>query len=241
MNLSVGVISADLLHLAEDLDRLAAAGVRTLHVDVMDGVFCPQLTVGPAFVAALPADEFAIDVHLMIDDPLDKLGAYVDAGATAITFHVEATRHAHRALQTLSGTGVARGVALNPGTSLEVLAPLIDDIEQLLVLAVNPGWPGQRFIPATAARLAAARELIGERDIVLGVDGGVTRENVEYVASLRPDLIVAGSAVFADGAVLENARSMLAATLNADDSRGSTPKLALAAAKQGREHGSSSG
>ena len=235
MTLSVGIVSADVLHLADELDRLAAAGVQKLHVDVMDGVFCPQMTVGPGFVAALPPP-FVVDVHLMIDEPLEKLGAYVEAGARALTFHVEATRHPHRALQSLADSGVMRGVALNPGTPIETVAPLLDELEQLLILAVNPGWGGQRFSPATVGRLAAARELIGERDIVLGVDGGVTRENIGEIASLGPDLIVAGSAVFADGDVTENARFMLAASMNAREAQ-SPNAPALAADKQGRTYG----
>jgi ribulose-phosphate 3-epimerase len=235
VTLSVGIVSADLLHLGDELDRLAAAGIRTLHVDVMDGVFCPQMTVGPAFVAALPA-EFVVDVHLMVDEPLGKLDAYVDAGAGILTFHVEATRHPRRALQSLADRGVLRGVALNPGTPIETVAPLLDELELLLVLAVKPGWSGQRFSPATGGRLAAARELIAGRDIVLGVDGGVTRENIDHVASLGPDLIVAGSAVFADGAVTENARLMLAASMTALGSE--SPNIpALVAARQGRTYG----
>jgi ribulose-phosphate 3-epimerase len=216
VTLSVGVVSADPLRLGDQLECLADAGVRLLHVDVMDGVFCPQLTVGPAFIAALP-EQFVIDVHLMIDQPIDKVGAFLDAGARMLTFHLEATHHPHRLLQSLAGCGVTRGVAVNPGTPIASLEPLLDELELVLVLAVNPGWGGQSFIPATAGRLAAARELIAGREIILGVDGGVTRENVQYVASLGADLVVAGSAVFAGGGLTSNARHMLAATMGARD------------------------
>lgn len=209
--LSVGVISADLLHLADDLRALHLAGVRLLHVDVMDGVFCPQLTVGPMMVAAL-SREWLVDVHLMIDDPLEKLDAYLKAGAHILTFHVESTRHPHRVLQRLAGRGVARGVALNPGTPVAAIAPLLDELEYVLLLAVNPGWSGQSFIPATAERLSEARSLIRGREIALGVDGGITRNNVRAVAALGVDLVVAGSAVFAGGELTENARFMLEAT-----------------------------
>jgi ribulose-phosphate 3-epimerase len=211
VTLSVGILGADLLRLGEQLDRLGRAGVELLHVDVMDGVFCPQMTVGPPLVAALPKD-FVVDVHLMIDEPLDKVDAYVQAGARILTFHIESTRHPHRVLQSLDDRGLIRGLALNPGTPVASVAPLLDDVELLLVLAINPGWSGQVFIPATAARLAEARELIGDRRIVVGVDGGVTRDNVERVAALGPDLIVAGSAIFSGGDISENARAMLAAT-----------------------------
>lgn len=211
MTLSVGILNADLLRLGEQLDCLGRAGVELLHVDVMDGVFCPQMTVGPPLVAALP-NAFIADVHLMIDEPLDKIDSYVEAGARILTFHIESTRHPHRVLQSLDGRGLIRGLALNPGTPVASVAPLLDDVELLLVLAINPGWPGQTFLPTTAARLAEARELIGDRRIALGVDGGVTRDNVERVAALGPDVIVAGSAIFSGGDVGENARAMLAAT-----------------------------
>jgi ribulose-phosphate 3-epimerase len=206
--LSVGVVSADLLHLADDLDRLTAGGITRLHVDVMDGVFCPQLTVGPRFVAALP-DRFELDVHLMIDEPLQKVDAYLDAGADLVTFHLEATRHPYRVLQHLGRRGVKRGVALNPGTPISALEPVLDELELVLILAVNPGWSGEKFITATGARVAAARELIAGREVAVGVDGGVTRENARYVASLGADVVVAGSAVFADGDVIDNVQFML--------------------------------
>lgn len=211
MILSVGVTAADPLRLGEQIELLAEAGVQFLHVDVMDGRFCPQLTVGPGLVAALP-DGFTVDVHLMVEDPLAHVESFLAAGAGVLTFHLEATRHPHRVLQSLAGSGVTRGVAVNPGTPVAALEPLLDELELLLVLAVNPGWSGQSFIPATAGRLAAARDLIGAREIMLGVDGGVTRDNVDYVASLGADVIVAGSAVFAGGDTARNARAMLAAT-----------------------------
>lgn len=210
--LSVGVLSADLLHLGDELERLWTAGVRRLHVDAMDGVFCPQMTLGPpSFVAALP-ERFEIDVHLMIDEPLEKVDAYVEAGADTITFHVEATRHPHRVLQRLEGRGVTRGVALNPGTPVSMIEPLLDELEYVLILAVNPGWGGQRFASGAAARLAAARQLAAGRGIQVGVDGGVTRENAEFVASLGADVVVAGSALFGGGDVTANARHMLTIT-----------------------------
>jgi len=213
-DLSVGVLTADLLRLGEELDAVARAGVTQLHVDVMDGVFCPGITLGAPFVRALP-DSFRKDVHLMVVEPVGKLAPFVAAGATTITFHVEATRHAHRALHELADAGVTRGVALNPGTPLAAAEPLLDDVDLLLLLAVDPGWGGQRFIPATERKLAAARELIGDREIVLAVDGGITRDNVAHVVSCGVDLIVAGSAVFDGVAPDDNAREMLQALARA--------------------------
>ena len=209
-SLSVGVLTADLLRLGEELEALDSAGVTLAHVDVMDGVFCPQTTVGPPIVKALP-DRFVKDVHLMVDEPLGKVGSYVDAGAGVITFQVESTLHPHRVLQSLAGSGVVRGVALNPGTPLSVIEPLLDELELLLVLAVNPGWGGQSFIPSTEGRLADARALLAGREIVLAVDGGITKANAEHVASLGVDLIVTGSAVYDGVAAADNARTMLEA------------------------------
>jgi ribulose-phosphate 3-epimerase len=221
-SVSVGMLTADLLRLGEDLAAIGDAGVELVHVDVMDGVFCPQTTVGPPIVRAIP-ESFVKDVHLMVDEPLEKVADYVAAGAGIISFHVESTKHPHRVLQSLAGSGVARGVALNPGTPLGTVEPLLDELELLLVLAVNPGWSGQRFIPATEQKLHDARELIGGREIALAVDGGITKENVEHVASLGVDVIVTGSAVFDGVAPADNARHML------DVARGAGHQPALVA------------
>jgi len=205
---SVGMMTADLLRLGDELALLEQVGATVVHIDVMDGVFCPQFTVGPPIVKAIP-DSFIKDCHLMIDEPLEKVQSFVAAGAGIITFHVESTRHPHRVLQSLAGSGVIRGVALNPGTPLEVLEPLIDELELIFLLAVNPGWGGQKFLPSTERRLAAARELIGDREILLEVDGGITRANIEHIATLGADLVVSGSAIYDGVAPLDNARFML--------------------------------
>ena len=212
--LSVGVLSADLLRLGEELEALDAAHIELAHVDVMDGVFCPQMTAGPPLVRALP-DRFVKDVHLMVDEPLEKVHAYVEAGAGIVTFHVESTRHPHRVLQSLAGTGVVRGVAVNPGTPVSTVEPLLDEAELLLVLAVNPGWGGQHFLLSTERRLAEARECVAGRMIVVAIDGGITKGNVEHVASLGVDLIVTGSAIYDGIAPADNARVMLEAVRRA--------------------------
>lgn len=212
--LSVGINPADPLNVGRDLARLSDAGVTLFHVDVMDGVFCPAMTVGSAFVTAVAQAGFAVDVHLMIDEPLSKVSAYADAGAQRITFHVEASRHPHRVLRELAGRGICRGVALCPGTPVQAIEPLLGELESVLILSVDPGWPGAPFSPATPSRIQAVRQLIMERPIEVGVDGAITRENLLEVAALGPDLIVSGSAVFAGGDAAGNARLMLDALSN---------------------------
>jgi len=216
--ISVGMLAADLLKLGSEMRLLELAGVRLVHFDVMDGRFCPMTTVGPPVVRALRTSLFK-DVHLMIDEPLRSLADYVAAGADLVTVHAESDRHVHRALQELGAMenandperGLLRGVALNPGTPLEALDPLLEELELVLLLAVNPGWGGQRFAASTPRRLERARRMIGDSgcEILLGVDGGITRHNVAEVAKLGPDLIVTGSAVFDGQAPEANARFML--------------------------------
>ena len=222
--ISVGVLTADLMSLGSELKLMDTAGVKLLHVDVMDGCFCPMMTVGPGFIKALKTPLLK-DVHLMIEEPLDKIESYVAAGADMITVHVESCRHVHRVLQKLRDfnnfndpdRGVLRGVALNPGTPLEVIMPLIDDLEMVFLLAVNPGWSGQKFIPSTQGRLTRLRQMLSDakKDILVGVDGGITRDNVTDVARMDVDIIVTGSAVFDSKTPLENARFMIDAVKNA--------------------------
>ncbi len=219
--LSVGILTADLLRLGDELTALDNAGVRLVHVDVMDGVFCPTTTFGTSVVAALP-DRFVKDVHLMIDEPINKVAAYVEAGADILTFHVESTQHPHRVLQSLAGSGVVRGVALNPGTPVSALEPLLDELELVLMLAVNPGWGGQQFISRTQRRVEEVRALVEEQEIVVAIDGGITQGNAKHVGSLPIDLIVAGSAVYDGGIAADNARAIFEAVRHAQSGRQTT-------------------
>jgi ribulose-phosphate 3-epimerase len=225
---SIGVVTANLLSLGSEIALLERTGAKLAHVDVMDGCFCPMMTVGPPFIKAIKTSLLK-DVHLMIEEPLEKVADYVAAGADIITIHVEACSHVHRVLQKL-GTltnvndgerGIVRGVALNPGTPLEAIEPLLDEVEYILLLAVNPGWGGQKYIPATTARIARVQRMIAdsERNIILGVDGGITKENIAQVAATRADLIITGSAVFDGKAPEANARFMLEAVSAASSRR----------------------
>jgi ribulose-phosphate 3-epimerase len=216
--ISVGMLTADLMALGSELALLERSGVRLVHVDVMDGCFTPMMTVGPPLVRAMRTPLLK-DVHLMIHEPLEKVADYVAAGADLVTVHVESTAHVHRVLQHLGAMknandparGIVRGVALNPGTPLEAIEPLLDEVELVLLLAVNPGWGGQKFISGTTERIARAGRMLAGRDVLLGVDCGITRANVASLAGTGVDLVVTGSAVFDGEAPLENARHMLGA------------------------------
>ena len=213
-HLSVGVVSANWMSLESDLRALEEADVKLLHFDVMDGCFCPMMTLGPALISRIRTPLLK-DVHLMIDEPLEKVGAYVAAGADMITFHVESTRHPHRVLQALGkmqnandpGRGILRGVALNPGTQPDVVEPLLGEFDLVLLLGINPGWSGQKLIPSIRGRVKRLREIVGSGTLI-GVDGGITKENMTEVAQMGADIVVTGSAVFDGGAIRENVRIM---------------------------------
>ncbi|HTL68693.1 MAG TPA: ribulose-phosphate 3-epimerase [Lacunisphaera sp.] len=213
-HLSVGVVSANWMALEADLRALDEAAVKLLHFDVMDGCFCPMSTLGAALVAKVRTPLLK-DVHLMIDEPLPQLEAYVAAGADIVTIHVESTRHPHRALQALGrmknvndpARGIARGLALNPGTPLEVVAPLRDELDLVLLLGISPGWGGQQLVPTTGDRLRRLRDLVGD-DVLVGVDGGITRQNASALAGTGVDIVVTGSAVFEGGAIRDNVREL---------------------------------
>ena len=212
------MLTADLLQLGREMDVLAGTGIELVHIDVMDGVFCPQITVGPPVVRAIRTPLIK-DVHLMIDDPLTKVDAFVAAGADMVTFHLAGALQPHRVLRVLkdaanandAGRGLIRGVGLNPSTPVDAVEPLLDELDYLLIVAIDPGWAGQTFIDSTERRLERARGLIDAsgRRIVLGVDGGITRANIGRVATMGADIIVSGSAIFDGGDTAANAAGML--------------------------------
>jgi ribulose-phosphate 3-epimerase len=200
--LSAGVLTADLTRLGAELEHLRGRAAWA-HVDVMDCVFCPQLTAGPAFVAAVASTGMPVDAHLMTEEPRRLLPEIAAAGAAVITVHAEATRHLHRTMAEMTALAgeersFIRGVAINPGTPVQAVEPVLWLADLVLILAVSPGWSGQAPAANTRQRVRDVRELAARAgaDVLVGVDGGVTIGNAAEIASWGIDVIVSGSAIF---------------------------------------------
>ncbi len=202
VKISPSILAADFACLGEEVTAICEAGCDYVHVDVMDGHFVPNLTIGPGVVKAIkPHASKPLDVHLMIS-PVDAfIDLFAEAGADIITFHPEAGPHPHRTVQAIKAAGCKAGISLNPATPIAALEELIEDIDLILVMSVNPGFGGQKFIKTQLEKIRRIRDLIttAGREIELEVDGGVSSKNAEEIIAAGADVLVAGTAVFQSG------------------------------------------
>ena len=199
VKIAPSILSADFGHLAEQVAQAEAAGADWIHVDVMDGHFVPNITIGPLVVKALrPVTALPLDVHLMIEAPERYIEAFAQAGAGALTVHVETCPHLHRTIQQIREVGCGAGVTLNPATPLCLIEPVLDQVDMVLIMSVNPGFGGQKLIPQALDKVRRLRQMITEcgLDCRIEIDGGVNRQTIKRVVAAGADVLVMGSAIF---------------------------------------------
>ena len=205
------ILSADFGKLEEEILAVEAAGADWLHIDVMDGQFVPNITIGPGPVKWLrKITRLPFDTHLMIENPERFIDHFADAGSDVITVHVEAARHLHRTIAQIKEKGIKAGVSLNPATSLVQIEPILGDIDVLLIMSVNPGFGGQKFISSILPKIRKAREMADSiaPDVIIEVDGGVTLDNISSIAEAGADVIVSGASIFGSGNYERTIKSM---------------------------------
>lgn len=199
VKIAPSILSADFSKLGEEIKDVERGGADYIHVDVMDGHFVPNITIGPLIVDAIrPVTKLPLDVHLMIEDPDSYIEAFANAGADYITVHAEACKHLHRTVHFIKSFGVKAGVVLNPATPVNVIEHVIEDIDMVLLMSVNPGFGGQKFIPAVLPKIAAVKELADAKglNIEIEVDGGVNEETARLCIEAGANVLVAGSAIY---------------------------------------------
>ncbi|PFA68999.1 ribulose-phosphate 3-epimerase [Bacillus sp. AFS015802] len=216
MKIAPSILSANFAELGNEIKEVEQGGADYIHVDVMDGHFVPNITLGPMIVKAIrPLTTLPLDVHLMIENPSQYIEAFADAGADYITVHVEADPHLHRTIQMIKGKGVKAGVVLNPGTPAESIRPILQDVDMVLLMTVNPGFGGQSFIPSVVPKIKQIREWANEVNpsLEIEVDGGINPETAAVCAEAGADVFVAGSAIYNQsdrGAAIEELKKSLA-------------------------------
>jgi ribulose-phosphate 3-epimerase len=196
------ILSADFSRLGEEIRAVEQAGADLIHIDVMDGHFVPNITIGPSVIESLRGiTKLPFDVHLMIENPEKYIGAFLSAGSNMITVHVEAATHLHRLVEMIRESGCKPGVSLNPATPLDQVEEILPDVDLLLVMTVNPGFGGQKFIKSMENKIKKARNLVDRLspDTLIEVDGGITLQNIKAVSDAGADIFVAGASVFKSG------------------------------------------